>query len=397
MSPSYVVPVLPLRRSGATLALALAMIVGMSVYFVGEVVDLRRAMGELRRNDTARIQVRNVLLNLLNVETSQRGFLLTGDAAALQPYAAGRTAVRTSLVLAAGSGYRDPEFLRNLQLLGRLAESKLAEVDHTVQLRRQGQEAAALAVVRSGYGTVQMAQARDIIAAEVERLRIAREAIMDGFNGRLLRAAVILVLILTTVVGMALHAWRSLSAAARDNSELAKRLAMEASHDVLTGLPNRRFFDKWARRLLAKSQRSGRPFTLLAVDLDRFKEVNDRLGHGIGDEVLKAVAVRFQGLLANGEFLARVGGDEFVILMEGEFSRFQLTRFGQRLINALVPSLHPQLADGAVGASIGAATFPLDGRDLEGLMQAADDALYASKHGGRGILSFARAACTTLS
>jgi len=214
---------------------------------------------------------------------------------------------------------------------------------------------------------------------------------MDGFNERLLRAAVILVLILTTVVGMALHAWRSLSAAARDNSELAKRLAMEASHDVLTGLPNRRFFDKWARRLLAKSQRSGRPFTLLAVDLDRFKEVNDRLGHGIGDEVLKAVAVRFQGLLANGEFLARVGGDEFVILMEGEFSRFQLTRIGQRLINALGASLHPQLADGAVGASIGAATFPLDGRDLEGLMQAADDALYASKHGGRGILSFARA------
>ena len=139
MSPSYVVPALPLRRSGATLVLALAMIVGMSVYFVGEVVDLRKAMGELRRNDAARIQVRNVLLNLLNVETSQRGFLLTGDAAVLQPYAAARTAVRTSLQLAADSGYRDPAFLRNLNLLGQLAESKLAEVDHTVQLRRQGQ------------------------------------------------------------------------------------------------------------------------------------------------------------------------------------------------------------------------------------------------------------------
>ncbi|MEW6762452.1 MAG: diguanylate cyclase [Pseudomonadota bacterium] len=391
MSPSYVVTTLPLRRSGATLVLALAMIVAMSVFFVREVVDLRHAMGELRRNDTARIQVRNVLLNMLNAETGQRGYLLTGDDAYLQPYKAGRSAVRDSLHLAEQSGYRSSEFVTSLRALRRVVESKLAELDHTVQLKQAGKDSAALAVVRSGYGRTQMREARKLIQAEVERLRVARDETMDAFNDRLLRAAVILILILTTVVCMAVHAWRSLSAAARRNSELAKRLAMEASHDVLTGLPNRRFFDKWARRLVAKAQRSGKPFTLLAVDLDRFKEVNDSHGHGVGDEVLKAVAVRFQELLRGGEFLARLGGDEFAILMEGEFSRQELARIGQRLIEAVAPSLHPQLADGAVGASIGAASFPLNGVDLEGLMQAADDALYASKHGGRGILSFARA------
>ncbi|GAB3368373.1 GGDEF domain-containing protein [Massilia agri] len=390
MSPSYAVTALPLRRSGATLALALAMIVAMSVFFVREVVDLRHAMGELRRNDTARIQVRNVLLNLLNAETGQRGYLLTGDTTYLRPYVTGSSAVRESLRLAEQSGYGNPGFLANLKVLRQVVESKLAELDHTVQLKQAGKDAPALAVVRTGYGLVQMREARNIIQAEVERLRLARDETMDAFNDRLLRAAVILILILTTVVCMAVHAWRSLSAAARRNSELAKRLAMEASHDVLTGLPNRRFFDKWARRLVAKAQRSGKPFTLLAVDLDRFKEVNDSHGHGVGDEVLKAVAVRFQELLRGGEFLARMGGDEFVILMEGEFSRQELARIGQRLIESVAPSLHPQLADGAVGASIGAASFPLNGIDLEGLMQAADDALYASKHGGRGILSFAR-------
>lgn len=390
MSPSYVVTALPLRRSGATLVLALAMIVAMSVFFVREVVDLRHAMGELRRNDTARIQVRNVLLNLLNAETGQRGYLLTGDDAYLQPYKTGRGAVRDSLHLAEQSGYRSKEFLASLRALRRIVESKLAELEHTVRLKQVGEDSAALAVVRSGYGRTQMREARKLIQVEVERLRVARDETMDAFNDRLLRAAVILILILTTVVCMAVHAWRSLSAAARRNGELAKRLAMEASHDVLTGLPNRRFFDKWARRLAAKSQRSGKPFTLLAVDLDRFKEVNDSHGHGVGDEVLKAVAVRFQDLLRGGEFLARLGGDEFAILMEGEFSRQELARIGQRLIEAVAPSLHPQLADGAVGASIGAASFPLNGVDLEGLMQAADDALYASKHGGRGILSFAR-------
>ncbi len=390
MSPSYAVTTLPLRRSGATLVLALAMIVAMSVFFVREVVDLRHAMGELRRNDTARIQVRNVLLNLLNAETGQRGYLLTGDETYLRPYLTGSGAVRDSLRLAAQSGYGDAAFLANLQALRQVVESKMAEIDHTVQLRQAGKDGQALAVVRTGYGLVQMREARKMIQVEVERLRLARDATMDAFNDRLLRAAVILILILTTVVCMAVHAWRSLSAAAGRNGELAKRLAMEASHDALTGLPNRRFFDKWARRLVAKSQRSGKPFTLLAVDLDRFKEVNDSHGHGVGDEVLKAVAVRFQELLRGGEFLARLGGDEFVIMMEGEFSRHELARIGQRLIEALAPSLHPLLADGAVGASIGAASFPLNGVELESLMQAADDALYASKHGGRGILSFAR-------
>lgn len=390
MSPSYAVTALPLRRSGATLALALAMIVAMSVFFVREVVDLRHAMGELRRNDTARIQVRNVLLNLLNAETGQRGYLLTGDATYLRPYATGSSAVRESLRLAEQSGYGNASFLANLKVLRQVVESKMAELDHTVQLKQAGKDAPALAVVRTGYGLVQMREARNIIQVEVERLRLARDETMDAFNDRLLRAAVILILILTTVVCMAVHAWRSLSAAASRNSELAKRLAMEASHDVLTGLPNRRFFDKWARRLVAKSQRSGKPFTLLAVDLDRFKDVNDSHGHGVGDEVLKAVAVRFQNLLRGGEFLARLGGDEFAILMEGEFSRHEVARIGQRLIEAVAPSLHPRLADGAVGASIGAASFPLNGVDLEGLMQSADDALYASKHGGRGILSFAR-------
>lgn len=390
MAPSYVVPALPLRRSGATLVLALALIVAMSVFFVREVVDLRQTMGALRQNDTARIQVRNVLLNLLNAETGQRGFLLTADKSYLEPYFAGRNTVRDNLRLAEQSGYRDPHFLANLRALRLLVEDKLAELDRTVQLKLGGQDAAAVTVVQDGLGLAQMNHARDMIRIEVERLHVARDAVLEAFNARLLRAAAILVLILATVVCMAAHAWRSLSAAARRNNELAKRLAMEASHDALTGLPNRRFFDKWGRRLIAKSQRGGKPFTLLAIDLDRFKAVNDTLGHGAGDAVLKQVAQRFQSVLRGGEFLARVGGDEFVVLMEGEFARHEVIRIGQRLIDALSAALHPQLASDAVGASIGVASFPLNGIDLEGLMQAADDALYASKHGGRGMLSFAR-------
>jgi diguanylate cyclase (GGDEF)-like protein len=391
MPTSYVVPPLPIRRSATTLVLALLIIAAMSVVFVREVANLRQAMDSLRQNDTARIQVRNVLINLLNTETAQRGYLITGDQAYLEPYLHGRIGVRDNLERAEQSGYQDPQFLDNLRRLALITDSKLEEVDRTVQLKKRGDDEAAANIVREGFGQQKMVEARQLIGGEVDRLRAARETLIDGFNGRLLRAAVTLILMLATAVAMGLHAWRSLTEAARRNNELARRLAMEASHDVLTGLPNRRFYDRWARRLVARSQRSGRPFSLLSIDLDRFKEVNDTHGHAVGDEVLKAVAARFQSALRGGEFLARLGGDEFVLLVEGAFSRQEVSSIGRRLIESLAPSLHPSLAIAAVGASIGAASFPLNGTDLEGLMQAADEALYASKRGGRGMLSFARA------
>jgi diguanylate cyclase (GGDEF)-like protein len=392
MSTSYVVPPLPIRRSAATLVLALLVIAAMSIFFVREVADLRQTMNLLRQNDTARIQVRNVLINLLNTETAQRGYLITGDQAYLAPYLHGRLGVLDNLQQAEQSGYRDPRFLDKLRRLAHIADSKLEEVERTVQLKKRGDDEAASNIVREGFGQQKMVEARQLIGDEVERLRVARETLIDGFNGRLVRAAVILVLMLATAVAMGIHAWRSLTEAARRNNELAKRLAMEASHDVLTGLPNRRFYERWARRLVARSQRSGKPFTLLSIDLDRFKEVNDTHGHAVGDEVLRAVAARFQSALRGGEFLARVGGDEFVLLVEGSFARHEVSSIGCRLIESLAAPLHPCLAMGAVGASIGAASFPLNGTDLEGLMQAADEALYASKRGGRGMLSFAQVA-----
>lgn len=389
MPTSYAAPALPVRRSAFPLVLALVLITAMSLFFVRELVDLRQAMGQLRQNDAARIQVRDVLVDLLHAETGQRGFLLTGDPAYLESYQLGRAGVRDKLAQAEQSGYHDAQFFANVRRLALVAESKLDELDRTVQLGKRGDDAA-LAIVREGFGQAKMREARRLIQDEVARLRVARGAIVDGFDEGVLRAALILVLMLSTVVAMAVHAWRSLSAAARRNDELAGRLALEASHDALTGLPNRRFFDRWARRLVAGSQRSGKPFTLLAIDLDRFKAVNDTHGHAAGDEVLVEVARRFQSVLRGGEFLARVGGDEFMVLMEGDFTRNEVTSIGRRLIDCLYPSLHPALADNLVGASIGAASFPLNGTDVEGVMQAADDALYASKHGGRGVLSFSR-------
>lgn len=388
MPASFTVPPLRLRNSRAALLLALAMVAALALFFVREVADLRQSMDQQRLHDSAQIQIRTILVNLLDAETGQRGYIMTGDDNYLDPYRRGKGRIRESLAQAENSGIRDRRFLQNVRQLMLLTEMKLSELDLTITLKRRSDGDGAMAVVAEGSGRATMRQARAIIDKELELLQVERERILVEFNYRLRRAAIILVTMLTAVVCLAIQAWRSVSASARDSNDIAQRLALEASHDALTGLPNRRFFERWTRMLVAKSQREPRPFTLLLIDLDGFKKVNDTLGHGAGDDVLQEAAARLQRVLRTGEFLARLGGDEFGLVLEGAVSRAETVRVGERLIESLKHALHPELRECAVGASIGVASFPANGTDLESLIEAADQALYQSKDAGRGMVSF---------
>jgi diguanylate cyclase (GGDEF)-like protein len=345
-------------------------------------------MGKLRNNDRARVEIRNVLVDLLDAETGQRGFILTGQESYLEPYYRGKNHIRESIRKAQQAIRADDQPIADFPKIMLLAERKLEELDRTVVLKKRG-DAAALEVVKRGYGKSDMDEARQLIQHNIEQLQLQRNHAIDSLDARLRRAAILLVLILGSVSALAAHAWRSMSKAIRINNELAQTLAREASYDTLTGLPNRRFFDRWARQLVNKHRRDRGAFTLLLVDLDGFKKVNDTLGHPVGDDVLKEAAARFQASLRDGEFLARLGGDEFGLLIEGDVSRKDLEHLGQRLIESLSPKLHDRLAEGAVGASIGVSRFPHNGGDIDALTEAADEALYRAKDGGRGMVSFA--------
>jgi len=390
MSTSTDAPSIRLRRSNIMLALALALIAALCVFFSREVLDLRTLMGQLRENDLARIEIRDVLVDLLDCESGQRGFLLTGDEAYLEPYYRGKNRIRETVRRTAhGASYE--RYAADYARVMLLADRKIEEMERTIVLRKRKDAEAAFALVRQGFGQATMVEARTLIQQDLDRLRISRDGMLNELDRRLKLSAVSLVLILAAVTGLALYAWRSLSLAVRVNSDMAGKLAQEASQDPLTGLPNRRFFDRWARQLVARSARDRSVFTLVLIDLDGFKAVNDNLGHAIGDEVLREAAARLQSVLRGGELLARLGGDEFGLLIEGRIGREDMARLGQRLIDSLGPRLHGRLADGAVGASLGVASFPQHGSDLAVLAEAADAALYQSKEGGRGRVSFARA------
>jgi diguanylate cyclase (GGDEF)-like protein len=161
------------------------------------------------------------------------------------------------------------------------------------------------------------------------------------------------------------------------------RLAFLASHDPLTALPNRTLFNERLALAMDEARRLGQTLALLYLDLDNFKDVNDTLGHGIGDGLLQTVAGRIEKQLRRNEIVARIGGDEFAILLIGIRDAAQASALGNRLIVALG---EPFEVDGRrifVGASIGITIFPDDAGHLELLHRNADLAMYRAKGNGR--------------
>ncbi|EQD64130.1 diguanylate cyclase/phosphodiesterase with PAS/PAC sensor(s) [mine drainage metagenome] len=152
-----------------------------------------------------------------------------------------------------------------------------------------------------------------------------------------------------------------------------------AQHDDLTGLPNRRLFDRRLLQAFALADRSGGRMALLAIDLDRFKQINDRYGHPAGDEVLMTLARRLSERLRKGDTLARVGGDEFIAILPEVPDRAAADVVAGALTAALQIPVDLPDARVMVGVSIGVTVYPDDAQDANGLMALADRRMYASK------------------
>ena len=165
--------------------------------------------------------------------------------------------------------------------------------------------------------------------------------------------------------------------------EYEQQLKHRALHDMLSGLPNRALFERDLERALARQRRHGGCISVMFLDLDRFKTINDSLGHAIGDRVLIAVGARLQALLRPGDTLARFGGDEFTILCDGLESPAAATDIAQRLLRALQEPLRLDTGETfTLTASIGIALAGVHS-DADSLVRDADVAMYRAKERGR--------------
>jgi len=163
-----------------------------------------------------------------------------------------------------------------------------------------------------------------------------------------------------------------------------ERIQRVAHHDGLTGLPNQLLFNDRLSQAISLAKRDSRQFALLYLDLDKFKPVNDALGHSAGDELLKAVATRIRQLVRESDTVARIGGDEFTVILRDIARREEAETVARKIIAAVATpfQLGSQKHSVGIGTSIGIAIYPADGRDADALVKAADSAMYSAKQAG---------------
>jgi diguanylate cyclase (GGDEF)-like protein len=217
---------------------------------------------------------------------------------------------------------------------------------------------------------------RDAASADA-RVRIVHVA------RTLIALAALLFCMLITALGMYAKRNRVLAGQSHD-------FAQAALHDAMTGLPNRRMLLATldAAATISPASTAPRKIALLYVDLDGFKQVNDALGHRVGDEFLIAVSRRFRESVRKVDVVARIGGDEFAVLIREFSTNAELGEIARRLIDCVVQT-DQEMGNGLVRASIGIASFPEPVGDYHRLVSAADEAMYRVKRSGKNSYAFA--------
>lgn len=167
-----------------------------------------------------------------------------------------------------------------------------------------------------------------------------------------------------------------------------ERLTYLAQYDQLTGLVNRTLFRDRLIQAMARSKRLQQPLGLMLLDLDQFKPVNDTMGHNVGDQLLKAVAERLQECVREVDTVARMGGDEFTIILEGLTCEEDITLVAQRITISLAEPFHLGEHRALIGVSIGITVYPTDDHEIDELLKHADAAMYRAKQQGGSAFQF---------
>ena len=170
-----------------------------------------------------------------------------------------------------------------------------------------------------------------------------------------------------------------------------------AQHDMLTGLPNRRFFNEIIAVEMAQARRNNKKLAIFFLDLDRFKEINDTLGHEIGDELLKQTAARLHAVIRTSDTLARIGGDEFSMIIPDILYPEYASEVAQKVLNEIRRPFTVNSHELNVSTSIGISIFPHDSEETDTLLRYADIAMYHAKERGRNMYQFYNPAINTRS
>lgn len=342
-------------------------------------------LAEASRHATTRrlVALEETLTSLQDVRVHHAGLLITGKATDRVQFDAARRQLDVNVAKLETLYPPEAHTDRVLAELKRLYGLKVAELAVAADMHRSSGFEAARAMFMSRNADDYGMAIRMLIEHLKQRdqdLHAATHRLIGRQHAQLLTAAVF-VLLLAVLCGALAHA--SLRREVRQRQALARRLEHEATHDPLTGLPNRRSFMNALDRALGRARRGDHMVAILFIDLDGFKRINDELGHDSGDQLLRHVAERFSSALRQTDMVARLGGDEFAVLADAPGAEAPMMLAERLVRTASTPMLdgHPGQR---ISASVGVALFPLDATDGHALLREADAAMYRAKHDGKG-------------
>ena len=325
---------------------------------------------------------------LQDAELGARVYAFAGDIASLQTYATSVGAIDGELHRLHALLGDDPEAAARVERLEGLIPEKLELLKAGVQARADYGADAARPIMQSVAGRALMSDIRSEIKSlhTIVEAKIKAEADRARASNDFAYRAILFLAIVVVIFFVA--AYFVIVRDVRERRRLSNQLRREATHDPLTGLPNRRFFIEWLGYAIAQARRDNTRFGLLFIDLDGFKAVNDAHGHKAGDAALAEIARRIRDTAREGDVLVRLGGDEFALATPNAHDGRELRHLALRLRDCLADPARDPIADTPIGASIGIAFFPDDATDLAGLLSAADGAMYAAKRAGKSGYAF---------
>lgn len=328
------------------------------------------------------------LSTIKDVETGQRGYIITGNDAYLEPYKAARIMVDERLSRLEQLTQDNPEQQRRLASVEPLIYAKLAELAETIELRKRESFDAAQQVILTDRGKREMDAARRVFATmeSAEQALLTRRS--DELRASIQTTIVSFLILFGLIVALLGLIYLLIRRDVAEHQRMETELRELATRDSLTGLYNRREMDLHLKDEVARFHRYRHPVTLMLVDIDHFKPVNDAHGHQVGDEILQWVARNLRQAVRTVDVPARYGGDELAVILP-EISGRDALVLGERLRRRI--AAHPFISAGLAGNSIripvtismGLAEISSELGSDEKLVQAADKALYQAKHEGR--------------
>jgi diguanylate cyclase len=341
--------------------------------------------------DRQRYDVAALARAITNAESGQRGYLLTGHTLFLDTMEQGRADTHT-LVARLDSQASDLELIRpELGKVKQLIHRKFDVMDRSIQVQMRAGSYASHLTVSKDKSRELMKLINDQLAQMDSKLQHLRSDYAQEIRQRVIESVIGAVLLCILIIGVLLFSYRNttdLLGQMLETQAVTEQLSHQVDHDLLTGLPNRRSVDEHLENVFQRARHVSKPFAIFFMDLDGFKHVNDEYGHEIGDALLIEVASMFQRVLRQTDFLARQGGDEFVLVVGSYLHRMELVQLAQRLIQLFSRPVIVRTMALNIGVSIGIAEYPRHGKQVKQLLHAADQAMYVSKKNGKNSYSF---------